>query len=72
MLMVTEVLLQAFGQDFLGTIHREKVPFTLLLHSMHSWCSLGTEHVYVDSNWHLACTRACFALGQYRFLLRLL
>ena len=30
MLMVTKVLLQAFGQDFLGTIHREKVQFTLL------------------------------------------
>ena len=27
--MLLKVLLQAFGQDSLGTIHREKVPFIL-------------------------------------------
>ena len=50
MSMVTKVPLWAFGQDFLGTIHRDKVPFTLILHSQHSWPSTGTEHVDVDIN----------------------
>ena len=50
MLMVLKVLLQALGQYLLGTIHSEEVPFTLVLHGEHSWSTLVTEHVFIDTN----------------------
>ena len=48
--MVSKVLLQALGQDSLGTIYREKVPFTLLLHGDHCCASTYTNCVFRDIN----------------------